>query len=579
MRPSVSRPLIAQGQSRIMRSSHERQNRRMIAGAIHKARGYLRENKPLRALRVLRLLAKCAPTEPKVRLMVASLAISLGQRAVAQKTIRKLASLPACKPMIASGVARLQILTGDLAEARKTLTSAIERFPTSSLIWRDLAALESKSSDDTNAVDCLERAIELATTDFDRWRALHSLAEFFDERGRKDETIALYREIIRMEPTDGTAHYHLAQADPDVATIPERIELLRSLLLRPCARKDRQHIHFAVGHLYDQIRRPEQAFAHFHLGNDERAWQMPYVNLDQLKREVNDRLEIFDRTFINKLAQPQFDDGSLIFVVGMPRSGTTLVEQIIGSHSTVCALGERDDIWRLTRSLRWDVGSRRPYPHCARKLSPTHVRQLAQIIRQARRKEAGGRERSVSKLPEDFWDLGLIAILFPNAKIVHCRRHPIDTCLSCFMQDFQLLPWTTSLELLNEIYRLYERVMEHWRTVLPKNSLFEIRYEELVTHPTANVHHLCDVLNLPFEEGCLRFYENRQRIETASRWQVRSPIHDSSVGRWKRYREFLGPLLRLDQSPGTQDCSPVRVDEPDRENRELVAADLPGVHP
>lgn len=186
------------------------------------------------------------------------------------------------------------------------------------------------------------------------------------------------------------------------------------------------------------------------------------------------------------------------------------------------------------------------YPWCARKLSRAVVHALSKSLRDQRCQEAGPCDRIVTKLPEDFWNLGLIAILFPKAWIIHCSRHPIDTCLSCYMQNFESLIWATSLDQLADVYRLYLRIMEHWRSVVPASQLFELQYEDLISEPEETVRRLCDFARVPFQEGCLRFYETSRRVDTASRWQVRNPLYTTSVGRWKHYRPFLGPLLELD---------------------------------
>jgi hypothetical protein len=232
----------------------------------------------------------------------------------------------------------------------------------------------------------------------------------------------------------------------------------------------------------------------------------------------------------------------------MPRSGTTLVEQILSSHSGVRGLGERLDIQLVTHSLRWELKSKKPYPWCAKAMSAKIVERIARSLAERRHREAGSCLRITTKLPEDFWDLGLIAILFPNARIIHCRRHPIDTCFSCYMQNFSTIPYATSLYGLAEVYRLYRRIMEHWRTVLNPESLFELSYEELIKRPEEVTHELSDFCGLSFEERCLRFYENRNRVATASQWQVRRPVYGTSVQRWERYREFLGPLLELEET-------------------------------
>ena len=156
----------------------------------------------------------------------------------------------------------------------------------------------------------------------------------------------------------------------------------------------------------------------------------------------------------------------------------------------------------------------------------------------------------MTKVPEDFWELGLIFMLFPNARLIHCRRHPIDTCLSSYMQNFRWVRYATSLEQLAEVYQLYQRIMEHSRTVLPPSSLFDADYEDLICRPHDVMPRLLAFCGLAFEPGCLHFYENSGRVDTASRWQVRRPLYATSLNRWERIGNFSIRSCRSNGLPG-----------------------------
>jgi hypothetical protein len=194
------------------------------------------------------------------------------------------------------------------------------------------------------------------------------------------------------------------------------------------------------------------------------------------------------------------------------------------------------------------IEHQKKYPWCAADLTPDIVRSVSRFQAENLRALGGTCERIVTKTPEDFWELGLIRILFPKARIVHCRRDPVDTCLSCFMQDFTWLTYATRLDLLAEVYRLYRHAMDHWRAVLPPSAVLEVSYEDVVDQTEVVARKLCNFIQVPFEESCLRFHENSRRVDTASRWQVRRSVYRSSVRRWERYREFLGPLLSLEET-------------------------------
>ena len=195
------------------------------------------------------------------------------------------------------------------------------------------------------------------------------------------------------------------------------------------------------------------------------------------------------------------------------------------------------------------VQSRQPYPACLEALSEESVRALASpIVKEFQSFLAPG-QRVVTKRPEDFWDSGLIAILFPKARIVHCRRHPIDTCFSCYMQDFIGIRYATSLDDLAAFYRLYLQITAHWHTVLSGSMLYDVSYEELVCRPEETIRQLLEFCGLTFEESCLRFHETERRVDSASRWQVRRPLSAASLNRWQHYQDFIGPLLPLAEIP------------------------------
>ncbi len=229
----------------------------------------------------------------------------------------------------------------------------------------------------------------------------------------------------------------------------------------------------------------------------------------------------------------------------MPRSGTTLLEQILSSHPNVVGLGERPDFFLLAKGLQARLRSRHPYPLCCEAMTSRDVREISRSLRKRLCQSSGSSSRVVTKLPGDYWEVGLIKILFPNAKIVHSQRHPIDTCLSCFMQNFRYLEFVTDLKSLASEYRMYELIMNHWRNVLGAGGMFESSYERLVSDPEPVVRGLHDFCGLPYNEGWSEFCNHPRRVDTASKWQVRRPIYRSSVQKWRNYAAFLGPLLEL----------------------------------
>jgi tetratricopeptide (TPR) repeat protein len=529
------------------RSTLERLYRRVVSYGLFRARIHMKDGNPYRAMRLLELVGKSARHVPIVHLRLAAAATACNDIPVLRNTIREAVPLAQKAPSVANRLALFQLDLDDLSGAVETLATASKRFPSSWKVWNLHGHILGRRSDLVGAKRCIQRAIELAPTLRTRMFCTLTLAEMLGYFGAKEEATSLLRQIVRSLPQMTLAHCKLVDSDLDAnACQPYADDLVALLELPGLDVVQRRQLHYSLGHLYDRSDQPGKAFAHYHLANELRARMTQPADLDELRRQVGARVTLFQRQRIEALANRSCNDESLIFVVGMPRSGTTLVEQILTAHPDISGLGERRDIYFASQALRSKGRRAIRYPWCVETMSPRDFEAISQALTKERRQDAGPCLRIVSKLPEDFWDLGLIAILFPNARIVHCRRHAIDTCLSCYMRNFEHIPYSTSLEQLAEVYRLYRHIMAHWRAQLPEGSMLELSYEDLVNGSDELVKQLCNFCDVPFASTCLSFHESRRMVMTASHWQVRRPLYQSSIGRWKRYREFLGPLLSLE---------------------------------
>lgn len=231
-----------------------------------------------------------------------------------------------------------------------------------------------------------------------------------------------------------------------------------------------------------------------------------------------------------------------VFIVGMPRSGTTLVEQILASHPQVAAAGELDHFALSAQDLPALLDKAAPYPECAAELSRGEEDLLGRAYLKGLREAAGAAPIMTNKLPFNVLRLGLIAMMFPRARIIHCTRDPMETCLSIYLQNFAVQQtWATDLGDLGRYDRAYRTLMAHWSRCLPLR-VFELGYEDLVAAPEARIAALLAFLDLPWDSRCLRFHETPRPVVTPSLWQVRQPIYTRSVGRWRRYAHHLGPL-------------------------------------
>lgn len=304
---------------------------------------------------------------------------------------------------------------------------------------------------------------------------------------------------------------------------------------------EQRHLHFRIGELYDRQKRYDEAFRHFEAGNRLKGYR---YNGAEDARYVDRLIETFSQQVFADL--PRIDpvgDVTPIFIVGMPRSGTTLVEQILASHPQIHAGDELPFITRIVNAARVRNGQTRGYPDYLPWLTEADCAEMAWAYLDELRTLAPGAAYVTDKMPHNFPYLGLMRRLFPNAPIIHCLRDPVDVCLSCYFQDFASSHnYAYDLTHLGQHYRQYQRTVAHFRDVL-QVSMYENRYEALTDDPETGSRALVAYCGLPWNDACLRFYKSGNKSKTASYDQVRQPIYKRSAQRWRNYERHLGPLF------------------------------------
>lgn len=319
----------------------------------------------------------------------------------------------------------------------------------------------------------------------------------------------------------------------------ERIEAC--LRLGTADEAEQRHLHFRLGGLYDQQKRYDEAFRHFEAGNRLKHYR---YNAADDQRYVDRLIAVHSQeVFAHLPSVAPAADVTPIFIVGMPRSGTTLVEQIVASHPEVHAGDELPFISRIVNAARICAGHVLGYPEYLPSLTQVDCEHMARSYLDELRALAPGARFVTDKMPHNFPFLGLMHRLFPNAPIIHCLRDPADVCLSCYFQDFASYHnYAYDLEHLGQHYHQYQRTMDHFRDAL-QIPIFETRYESLVEDPEARARALLEYCGLPWDERCLRFYESNRKSKTASYDQVRQPIYKRSTQRWRNYEKYLQPLF------------------------------------
>jgi predicted Zn-dependent protease len=362
--------------------------------------------------------------------------------------------------------------------------------------------------------------------------------------GRAEESIAAYRRATTLAPHFGEAYWSLANMKTFRFTTEEIATLRRQLARTELDAEDRFHFEFALGKALEDAREYEASFAHYERGNQLRRRLIQY-DPDETSDHASRSIAMLTREFFASRAGYGSDAQDPIFIVGLPRSGSTLIEQILSSHSLVEGTMELPDIRRMARGLgeRKLRTDRSRYPEVLASLSADECRALGErYLAETRVQRKTDAPYFIDKMPNNFEHLGLIHLILPNAKLIDARRHPLACCFSGFKQHFARgQEFTYGLTDIGRYYRDYVTLMAHVDRVLP-GRVHRVIYESMVEDTEAETRRLLDYCGLDFEQECLRFYENERAVRTASSEQVRQPIFKDGVDHWRNYEPWLGPL-------------------------------------
>ena len=369
----------------------------------------------------------------------------------------------------------------------------------------------------------------------------NNLGMAYVDEGNFERANQCYRTAVDIDPDMPEVLVNLAMSRRYTETDSREIEDLETFLEHQTLRREsRAAVHFALGKMRDDRAEYDKAFHHYSLGNDIKADRVRFHGTSHVK-SLRALRETYSPALFSRFAGFGVSSELPVFIIGMPRSGTTLVEQILASHPEIYAAGELTHIWEISKRLEALLGE--PYPECINALTAETSVEFAREYLVNLKCLSPVAVRAVNKMPYNFLHLGLIAILFPGARIIHCRRDARDVCLSNFFQLYiEAQYFTYRLSDLALYYNEYAGLMTHWRKSLPM-EIYEISYEELVDDLEHQTRGLLEHMGLDWDERCLQFYDTRRAIQTASNWQVRQPLYRRSRGRWKCYEAYLGELF------------------------------------
>ncbi len=397
-------------------------------------------------------------------------------------------------------------LQGDLPSAIASFKRALTLMPDNVLPYINLGNAQQQSGDLASALQTFQSALNIQTGQPEVYFALSQVKHFSP----------LDQEIKDMEALLGHSDLSVDQ---------------------------RLMVHFALGKAYEDAGNYEQSFFHLEAGNRLKRSTFHY-SVEEDKALFGAISQVFDSTLFEEKSGFGISDASPIFILGMPRSGTSLVEQILSSHPQVYGAGELHDlrISILDSVPQYPPGS---FPFMAAKLNRNDIATIASAYLERTSRYYRHADFVTDKMPDNFIYIGMIRLMFPNARIIHCQRDPVDTCLSCYKRWFSdSQPFAYDLVELGQYYLGYRDLMDHWHRVLP-DFIYDIQYEKLVENQEQETRRLLEYCELSWDNKCISFHETDRPVRTASSTQVRQPLYNDSVRRWKSFENHLDPLLGI----------------------------------
>lgn len=475
--------------------------------------------------------------------------------------------------VFAVGALNLELERNDLAY--RFLKRAVELMPDRGDYWLRLAASLHALGEGEAARIAAMNAVQRIPTDHN---ALYFLGTICRDVDDADNALKAFNALLSLNPNDAKAMFGKARTLMVLGDIEGAETVLLELLdkypnhfrayqnliknkskkvdsnnLRKFALKcieegnaDKENLitaYFSLAYLEDKEKNFDKAFEYFSKANEIQFQRRPFSK-KSFKHKIDRLIDGFSVEAIEALSAGGSQSRTPIFIVGMPRSGTTLTEQILSSHSKVHGAGELRKVSNIVHAMCGISLQGFTYPTDMARFDPNALADLGdQYLDVAMRHAADGAERVVDKMPGNIIHLGLIGAMFPNATLVHCMRDPMDTAISCFTQNFKdELSYTCDLSSLGLYYRETIRLMDHWKAIFP-DRILEVRYEETIADQETMSRKLIAHAGLEWEDQCLNFHETERSVQTASLWQVRQPIYKTSVQRWRRYEKHLGPLI------------------------------------
>lgn len=428
--------------------------------------------------------------------------------------------------------------TGQFDQAYKLLENIIKQHPRNPYGWLGMAKLHYRMQKVFEAKEFSQRALSLAPDDPDCLGAHGSALAF---HGDFEGAEFYLRKCLDLRPDRGATYYNLASVKK--FTSAEDVDKIEYILKQKNHTNDNKvNLHFAAGKICDDVGDFDRAFHHFKKGN---KFKKIKSNLPKRIARVERIKDIFKTEFISKFQATSSLSIKPIFIVGTPRSGTTLLEELLSRHTQVFGLGERQDIEEIANSLPTYSKTNTPFPECMIEFHPKFMMSVRAAYDSRISQISFGHHYIIDKMPYNFEMIGLIKCLFPEAIILHIRRHPLDALLSCYFQNFAIgNDYSYDLKTLAKFYKMYAAVMMHWKSELP-GQVFDVFYSQLVSSRESIIGAVAAHIGLNWDDTLLSEAPTKRTVLTASSWQARQSVYTSSLGRAKNYLQHIEPLAEL----------------------------------
>jgi tetratricopeptide (TPR) repeat protein len=472
---------------------------------------------------------------------LAALSLAADRALDTERLLRHALKQSAYVPLAYRGLGTALIRLGRLKEAEAAARHLERIEPGSPQTWVTIAAVATRLMRQEEALRAYERAADLKP---DEVGLRVSAGHVQKTLGKRRESEASYKAALQMDPGIAEAYWSLADLK-NYTFSDEEIAAMQQLLERDKrGRSNEAQLHFALGRAFEQRQEYARAFAHYAKGNALRRLDAPF-DIGQFERRSERIRAFFATAFFAERAGSGNPSPAPIFIVGLPRSGSTLIEQILASHSRVEGTMELPNMLNIVAQFDDMAPTRDGYPETVRQATPAQLGALGgRYLQETAPLLRAGRDHFTDKLPNNFSHIGLIHAILPGAILIDARRHPLDACFSTFKQHFaEGQGFSYDLEDLGRYYRCYLSLMDHWDAVLPGRVL-HMQYEQLVREPQVHIRRLLEHCGLEFEPACVKFHETRRAVRTASAEQVRQPLYTSGVDYWRHFAAELEPLRR-----------------------------------